>query len=75
MNLFKKKDTLIPDAAKDELAARIAKRVLHFQRRIADELNFRTRNQSPQEILMWLVTYCLLTGTFCGYVLIRAIFN
>jgi len=57
------------------LSKRISQWVLELQRKVADELNFRTRHQSPQDIFVWLLGYCLLTGSILGYILYRAIFK
>lgn len=72
MKLFRKNKTAT-GPRQEELAGRIAGRIVRFQSRIADYLNSRTRHFTRRSKLLLLIVLCLLFAAINLYLLIHSI--
>mgnify|MGYP003577442845 FL=1 len=69
MGLFKKRNQRISE---NTLAGRIENYLDRKQRKLADYLNIKTKNVSAAGVLMALVVFCLLVGSYLLWVLANA---
>ncbi len=59
---------------KTQIAERIAGRLLYYQRKTADYLNRKTAGMSRKLLLLLLAGFCLASGSYCLYLLIKAFY-
>jgi hypothetical protein len=57
----------------DGLAQKIAGNIVDRQSRIANYLNGKTRHLSGKRLLLALIGFCVVFGSYCLYLLIHAI--
>lgn len=70
MKLFKNKSTSIGG---DVIAEKIARDIIGKQRTLATYLNSRTKNVSGKLWLAILIGFCTAFGSYCIFLLIRAL--
>jgi hypothetical protein len=58
----------------DALAGRIANRIIHWKTQLADYLNRKTQHWNKSSKLIALFLFCLLFGSICLYLIIKAFF-
>lgn len=66
MKLFALKERRLRDS-QQRFAERLALAIVSTQRRLADDLNGRTRNFTRRRWLWLLLCFCLLAGGYCLY--------
>ena len=71
MRWFRQKK-LVLDPQQEKLAARLSQQVLAFQRMLADRLNGYTSGWSARFWKMLLMSFCLMFGSYCFYLLWQA---
>jgi hypothetical protein len=69
MSLFRKKRERIPN---EETAQKIAGAIMGRQKQLAGYLNRRTSHLSGKRLLVALILFCTVFGSYCLYLLICA---
>jgi hypothetical protein len=72
MKLFKKRDRAL-SPVQEQRAGKIAQAILNRQRKTADYLNNKTAFISGKNWLLLLILFCTVFGSYCIYLLIKAI--
>ncbi|WP_113638517.1 hypothetical protein [Nubsella zeaxanthinifaciens] len=70
MKLFKKKREAL---SSDELAGKIAGKIISVQQRVASYLNSKAGRLSGRKLLYGLMAFCLIFGGYLLYLLYSAI--
>lgn len=70
MKLFRKNSTSIGG---DAIAEKIAQKIIHRQRILANYLNRKTNNISGKLWMAILIIFCTAFGCYCTFLLIRAL--
>lgn len=65
MSFFKKRRNVLLTTAQQEVAQRIAEKLISRQKRLADYLNAKTSGISPRSWLWLLIVFCLVFGCYC----------
>lgn len=74
MKLFRKSKAAV-NPRQEELAGRIAGRILSIQSRLAAYLNAKTRHFTRRRMLLALILFCLLFAAINGWLLINSIIH
>jgi hypothetical protein len=72
MRLFKKREKAPLSTGQQAAAQRIAEKLISGQKRLAGYLNTKTQGISGRGWLFLLIGFCLLFGSYCLQLILRA---
>ena len=73
MRLFKK--TRTENLSNDEVAHKLADRIMAGQRKLANYLNSKASGFSARQVSYILISICVLFGAYCTYLLVTSFIN